>query len=79
MSTQSAYDMAKHEYKIQKGLKHPNVVECLGYSWMTWDIENVKKVDASVLVLEYIGGGELIDYIMNGGGFGERICRFFFL
>ena len=29
---QPAYDIAKHEYNIQKGLNHPNVVKCLSYS-----------------------------------------------
>ena len=37
-----------------------------------------KEVKATVISMEYLGGGDLFDYVKFGGAFEEDVSRFLF-
>ena len=80
ISYSTAYQIAYQEYNIQKNLDHPNIVRCFGKTQTyCYDDSTNDYVEATVLVLEYVQGGDLIQYLMQDGGFDEKVARFLFI
>ena len=71
--------MGVHEFSISDNLEHQNVVRCFGRSLTNWTLEDRSMVPATVLTMEYISGGELLDYVKVGGAFEEDVARFLFI
>lgn len=69
----------QHELNIMKALQHENLVRL-------YDVrENAiyrKKDDSTyecfAIVLEYVGGGELFDFVAETGRFSEKVTRTYF-
>lgn len=59
----------EREIAIISRLKHPNIVHMF---------EVLRHNDQIYLILEYVGGGELFDYIMGRGRINEKMARKFF-
>jgi len=59
----------EREIAIISRLQHPNIVQLH---------EVFKNNDQIYLILEYVGGGELFDYIMGRGRINEKMARKFF-
>ena len=68
MIAASCVNNLRREVEIQSRLKHPNIVQLLGYFH---DVKNV------YLVLEYLTGGELYKHVQNqhGGTIPESLCK----
>jgi serine/threonine protein kinase len=62
--------MIEREKKVLMLLEHPNIVKLLEI------IEDDEK-DATYLVFEYVGGGELFNYIVSKGRLAEPVARKF--
>jgi serine/threonine protein kinase len=72
-------NLLKTEVETMSKLSHPNILNMLGYSEnIDVEKENGSKVPVVCMVLELAEGGELFDYIISGGAFNERTCRFYF-
>lgn len=63
------YERVKREITILKEVRHPHVIELF---------EIIETTDQLFLVMDYAGGGELFDYIVQKGRLDENeACRFF--
>lgn len=72
--------MAQHEFSIWQQLDHPNIVRCFGKSKVTCFSEELNRwVDATAILMEYLGGGDLFDLLKFGGAFSEDQARLIFL
>ena len=65
---------AEMEFAVGYGLHHPNLGRCLDYR-----VSHVHGhcQPSYLLILEYIGGGELYDMVKHRP-FSEGVCRFLF-
>ena len=57
------------EIEILKMIRHPNIIQLFEI------IETPKQL---FLIMEYVSGGELFDYISETGAFTEKFARFYF-
>jgi serine/threonine protein kinase len=62
--------MIEREKKVLMLLEHPNIVKLL-------EIVEDEEKDATYLVFEYVGGGELFNYIVSKGCLAEPVARKF--
>lgn len=54
-------------------------MRCFGRSQKTWKSKELRKeVKATVISMEYLGGGDLFDYLKFGGAFEEDVSLFLF-
>jgi len=70
-STPQQLENCKREIEIMKLLDHPNIVKLI-------DVFEKKEEGTTFLVVEYIAGGELFDYIVANGVVKEKETRQFF-
>ncbi len=70
MQSERDFEMIEREKKALMLLDHPNIVKLLEI------IEDEDK-DATYLVFEYVGGGELFNYIVSKGRLSESVARKF--
>lgn len=68
-STAKSKKQLEREIDIISKLQHPNIVRLL---------EVLREEDNIYLILEFVGGGELFDYIMGRGRINEKMGRKFF-
>lgn len=69
----------KNEIDIMKKLHHANIVNLIDVKESTDYIKKngqTKKVMA--IIMEYINGGELFEYVANTGRFSEEVSRTYF-
>lgn len=69
----------KNEIEIMKALHHPNIVNLIDFKESTNYVKKngqTKKVMA--IIMEYINGGELFEYVANTGRFSEEVARTYF-
>ena len=69
----------QHELNIMKQLKHENLVQLVDVR----ENATYKRKDETVyhcyaIVLEFVGGGELFDFIAETGKFSEKVSRTYF-
>jgi serine/threonine protein kinase len=62
-------ETCKREIQIMKLLAHPNIVKLL---------DVVEQENMTFLIVEYVSGGELFDYIVANGVVKEKEARQFF-
>lgn len=63
--------------KVLQGLSHENMVNMKEFCKdATWEKESGNK-NVAFIVLEIVQGGELFDFIAEGGPLNEGICRFY--
>jgi serine/threonine protein kinase len=70
-TTAQQLDNCKREIEIMKLLNHPNIVKLI-------DVFEKKEEGTTFLVVEYVAGGELFDYIVANGMVKEKEARQFF-
>jgi serine/threonine protein kinase len=67
------------EVKTLQALHHANIVNMKEYQEdAEWHRSGNRVERVMYIVLEYISGGELFDFIAEGGPLPENICRFYF-
>ena len=59
-------------------LNHPNLVNVLAIEKEEYMKNNGKAKTVDYIILEYVGAGELFDYISATGVFDEGTARFYF-
>ena len=65
------------EVKVLQGLSHENIVNMKEYNTSAvWEKTSGNK-NVCYIVLELVRGGELFDFIAEGGHLNEKICRFY--
>ena len=67
------------ELKIFEGVQHENIVKMVG--WAESEIlikKDGSEIEVAYIALEYVAGGELFSFVINGGPLPENICRFYF-
>lgn len=70
-TTAQQLENCKREIEIMKLLNHPNIVKLI-------DVLEKKEEGTTFLVVEYVAGGELFDYIVANGMVKEKEGRQFF-
>ncbi|KAL5507638.1 hypothetical protein ACEPAH_7094 [Sanghuangporus vaninii] len=65
-NSESASNVFLKEIAILEPLRHPNICQLKA---------TFQETDSIVLVLEYVGGGDLLDYIISRGGLSEGEAR----
>lgn len=70
-NTTQQLENCKREIEIMKLLNHPNIVKLI-------DVFEKKEEGTTFLVVEYVAGGELFDYIVANGMVKEKEGRQFF-
>jgi len=69
----------KHELGIMKVLDHDNLVKLIDVREnATYKGRNETEYKCFAIILEYVGGGELFDYIADTGKFTEKVSRTYF-
>ena len=72
-------DTLKHELGIMKALDHENLVKLVSVREnATYKDENETTSSCFAIVLEYVGGGELFDFVAETGKFSETVSRTYF-
>eukprot|EP01111_Echinosteliopsis_oligospora_P014049 TRINITY_DN5207_c0_g1_i1.p1 TRINITY_DN5207_c0_g1~~TRINITY_DN5207_c0_g1_i1.p1 ORF type:complete len:727 (-),score=182.92 TRINITY_DN5207_c0_g1_i1:43-1914(-) len=71
MSTTQQLENCKREISIMKLLSHPHIVRLL-------DVVEKEQEQTTYLVVEFVSGGELFDYIVANGTIKEKEARKFF-
>lgn len=72
-------DTLKHELGIMKALDHENLVKLVSVREnATYKDENEATSSCFAIVLEYVGGGELFDFVAETGKFSETVSRTYF-
>lgn len=57
----------ERESRIMKLLSHPHIVQL-------YEVIDLPEKNATCLVLEFVEGGELFDYIINKEKLDEKVC-----
>jgi len=69
----------QHELSIMKNLDHENLVRLIDVREnATYKKQNETTYKCFAIVLEYVGGGELFDFIADTGKFSEVVTRTYF-
>lgn len=69
----------QHELNIMKALNHENLVRLIDVREnATYKREDESTFACFAIILEYIGGGELFDFIAETGKFSEKVARTYF-
>ena len=69
----------QHELKIMNELKHENLVRLHGVREnATYKRRDESTYSCFAIILEYVGGGELFDFIAETGKFSEKVTRTYF-
>lgn len=70
----------KKEIEIMKALKHKNIVNMIDLVENgTYKKKNGSSYSCFAIVLEYISGGELFEYVSSTGSFKEEVARTYFI
>ena len=69
----------QHELNIMKVLQHENLVRLVDVREnATYKRKDESTFQCFAIILEYIGGGELFDFIAETGRFSEKVSRTYF-
>ena len=69
----------KHELSIMKQLNHENLVKLISVREnAVYKKKNEVTYNCFAIVLEYVGGGELFDFVAETGKFSEKVTRTYF-
>ena len=72
-------DTLRHELNIMKALDHENLVKLISVRENAiYKEQNESTYNCFAIVLEYVGGGELFDFVADTGKFSERVARTYF-
>ena len=72
-------DTLKHELGIMKVLDHENLVKLISVREnATYKTEDESTSNCFAIVLEFVGGGELFDFVAETGKFSEKVSRTYF-
>ena len=62
-----------------KVVSHENIIRIFDWSESEiWTKRDGSQREVAFIALEFVEGGELFSYVINGGAFPETICRFYF-
>ena len=72
--------MFQDEAKATAIGEHPHLVKCINANkhGNLVDQGSGRSEDVAYIVMEHVAGGELLDSLMDHGGFSEEIARYFF-
>lgn len=69
----------KHELGVMKQLEHENLVRLISVREnATYKNEDETTSNCFAIVLEFVGGGELFDFVAETGKFSEKVARTYF-
>lgn len=69
----------QHELNIMKVLQHENLVRLIDVREnATYKRKDETTYSCFAIILEYVGGGELFDFIAETGKFSEKVTRTYF-
>jgi len=69
----------KHELNIMKQLDHENLVKLVSVREnATYKKKDETTYGCFAIILEYVGGGELFDFVADTGKFSEKVSRTYF-
>lgn len=70
----------KHEISMMQKLNHKNLVNLIDVcEEATYTKKNGKFYNCIAIILEYVSGGELFEYVSSTGRFREEVARAYFL
>ena len=69
----------KHELSVLQELHHENIVELISVrEHAVYRKRDLTTYNCLAIVMEYVGGGELFDFVAETGKFSEKVARTYF-